>query len=143
MKQDYSIILHLGNHRFPCPYDNKDLQKPTFSSRNNTQTQKLTFIHVEFEVLTVATMKNAVFWDVALCGFIINRRFEGRCRLHLQGRRHGNGEEKCQTVTNVSFHIPPKCQFIINPHSATSQKTAHTYMVTKVQSKSHIYDVLY
>jgi hypothetical protein len=28
-----------------------------------------------FDVFTAVTMKNAVFWDVALCGFIMNRRF--------------------------------------------------------------------
>jgi hypothetical protein len=83
---------------------------------------------------TVATMKNAVFWDAASWGFITNRRFEGRCRLHLQGRRHDEGEEKCQTVTNVKLvlfllpwrwrqHVPPKRKFIINSHGATSQKT--------------------
>jgi hypothetical protein len=38
------------------------------------------------EVLTAVTMKNAVFWDVAPCGFIINQRFGGTYRLHLQGR---------------------------------------------------------
>jgi hypothetical protein len=29
-------------------------------------------------------MENAVSWDVAQCEFIINRRFGGTCRLHLQ-----------------------------------------------------------
>jgi hypothetical protein len=28
---------------------------------------------------------SAVFWDVVPCGFVINRRFGGTCRLHLQG----------------------------------------------------------
>jgi hypothetical protein len=32
-------------------------------------------------------MKNAVFSEVAPGGFMINRRFRGMCRLHLQGRR--------------------------------------------------------
>jgi hypothetical protein len=34
------------------------------------------------------TMKNAVFWDVALCGSCLNRRFGGTCRLHLQGGKN-------------------------------------------------------
>jgi hypothetical protein len=42
----------------------------------------------------VVTMKNAVFWDVAPCGFIINRRLEGTYRPHLQGRRNNASEEK-------------------------------------------------
>jgi hypothetical protein len=29
-----------------------------------------------------------VFWDMTTFGFIINRRFGGTCRLHLQGRRN-------------------------------------------------------
>jgi hypothetical protein len=32
---------------------------------------------VRFEVLTAATMKNDVFWDVTPCGSCKNRRFEG------------------------------------------------------------------
>jgi hypothetical protein len=35
--------------------------------------------------LIIRKLKNAVFWDVAPYGFIINCRFEGTCRLHLQG----------------------------------------------------------
>jgi hypothetical protein len=31
--------------------------------------------HLGFEGFAAVTMKNAVFWDVAPCGFIINRRF--------------------------------------------------------------------
>jgi hypothetical protein len=34
--------------------------------------RKLHNVHVGFEVFTPVTMKNAIFWDVALCGFIIN-----------------------------------------------------------------------
>jgi hypothetical protein len=60
----------------------------------------LLFCCVGFEVFTAVTMKNAVFWDVAPCGFIINRRFEGTCRLHLQDRRNNASEEKCYTVAN-------------------------------------------
>jgi hypothetical protein len=33
------------------------------------------------------TLKNVVFWDVALCGSCVNRRFGGKFRLHLQGRK--------------------------------------------------------
>jgi hypothetical protein len=34
-------------------------------------------VFVGFEIFTAVTMKNAVFWDVAPCGCIINRRFGG------------------------------------------------------------------
>jgi hypothetical protein len=45
-------------------------------------------------------MKNAVFWDVTPCEFIINRRFGGTCRLHLHGKRINASEEKCQAAAN-------------------------------------------
>jgi hypothetical protein len=40
-----------------------------------------------FEVFTAVVMKNSVLQYVAQFQFIINRRFGGTCRLHLQGRR--------------------------------------------------------
>jgi hypothetical protein len=43
-------------------------------------------------------MKNAVPWDMAPCGFIINRPFGGTCRHHLEGKRHNTSEEKCWMV---------------------------------------------
>jgi hypothetical protein len=39
-------------------------------------------------------MKNAIFWDVVPCDFIINR-----C-IHLQDRRNNASKEKCQTLTD-------------------------------------------
>jgi hypothetical protein len=43
------------------------------------------FIYLsEFEAFTVVSMKSAVCWDVAPCEFIINPRFGGKYRLHLQ-----------------------------------------------------------
>jgi hypothetical protein len=41
-----------------------------------------------FEVFTAETMKNAVFWDMALCASCKNRRFGGTRLLLLQGRRN-------------------------------------------------------
>jgi hypothetical protein len=43
---------------------------------------------VELKVFTAVCVKNAIFLDVALSWFILNRSFEGTCRLHLQGRRN-------------------------------------------------------
>jgi hypothetical protein len=41
---------------------------------------------VLFEILTVVVMKSSIFWDITLCSpWEINRRFEGICRLQLQG----------------------------------------------------------
>jgi hypothetical protein len=44
-------------------------------------------MYVRFEVFTAVTMKKAVFWDVALSRYCVNRRFGGTYRLHLQSRR--------------------------------------------------------
>jgi hypothetical protein len=39
-----------------------------------------------FQVLTAASMKMAVFWDVAPCSLVeVYRRFRGACCLHHQG----------------------------------------------------------
>jgi hypothetical protein len=43
---------------------------------------------VELKVFTAVSVKNAIFWDGAPSGCIINRRFEGTCLLLLQGRRN-------------------------------------------------------
>jgi hypothetical protein len=48
---------------------------------------KTTLCHVRFEVFTTGTIKNAVFSDVAPCRSCVNRRFGGKDRLHLQGRK--------------------------------------------------------
>jgi hypothetical protein len=42
---------------------------------------------VRFEFFTAVTMKNVVFWDVALCRPWVNRRFGGAYGFHLQGRK--------------------------------------------------------
>jgi hypothetical protein len=42
-------------------------------------------ISVRFEAFTAVTMKNVVFWDVALCRNWVDRRFGATYRLHLQG----------------------------------------------------------
>jgi hypothetical protein len=44
-------------------------------------------LYVIYEVFTAGTMKNVVFWDVALCRSCVNRRFGGTYCLHLHGRK--------------------------------------------------------
>jgi hypothetical protein len=43
------------------------------------------YYHRRFEVFTVVTMMNAVFWDMAPFRYFVNRRFGGTYRFHLQG----------------------------------------------------------
>jgi hypothetical protein len=41
-----------------------------------------------YEILTAVVMKGSVLWDITPCTPLkVNRRFEGTCRLHLQGRK--------------------------------------------------------
>jgi hypothetical protein len=40
------------------------------------------------------SLTNAVFWNVEPFGFNIDRRFEGTCCLHIQGKRNNGNEEK-------------------------------------------------
>jgi hypothetical protein len=53
---------------------------------------------VRFEVLTAVTMKNVVFWDVALCRFCVNRRFGGTYRLHFQSRKNSRSSNQREQV---------------------------------------------
>jgi hypothetical protein len=44
--------------------------------------------HVGSEVLTAVVMNSSLLWDITPCSPLkVNQRFEGTCRLHLQGPR--------------------------------------------------------
>jgi hypothetical protein len=50
---------------------------------------------VEFEVLTAASTKIAVFWVVAPCSLVeVHRRFRGTCCLHHQGHHSDDKNSK-------------------------------------------------
>jgi hypothetical protein len=67
-------------------------------------------ICVRFEVFTAVTTKKAVFWDVTPCSSGVNRRFGGRYRLHLQGRREIiRKSARKASVRDVKGHIPEDC----------------------------------
>jgi hypothetical protein len=53
----------------------------------NKEISELLKISARFEAFTAVTMKDIVFWDVALCRSCVNGRFGGTYRLHLQGRK--------------------------------------------------------
>jgi hypothetical protein len=53
---------------------------------------------VRFEVFTVVTMKIAVFWDVELCRYCVNRLLGETYRLHLQGIRNPQARNQHKQV---------------------------------------------
>jgi hypothetical protein len=65
------------------------------------------FITVKFEIFTAMTMKNAVFWDVALCRSCVNRRFGGTYCFYLQDRKVNqvnNGKKQAETFAFLLLH---------------------------------------
>jgi hypothetical protein len=69
------------------------------------------------------TMENSVFWNVAPCGLITNRRLGGKCRLHLQDRRNIAAGKSVRRLPRIwRRHVPPKRRFIISPHGATNRR---------------------
>jgi hypothetical protein len=46
------------------------------------------YVHVRFEVSTVVTMKNIIFWHLEQCGSCKNRRSGGTQHLHQQGDKN-------------------------------------------------------
>jgi hypothetical protein len=83
-----SIVNQQLTSRNVAVWLNQERKWPSFFYRALHETNYATRIN----------QKNAVFWDVTPCGSVINRRFGGTCRLHLQGRRNNAREEKCYAV---------------------------------------------
>jgi hypothetical protein len=59
-------------------------------------------------------LKNTIFWDITPCGPLsVNRRFEGKYRLHLQGRKNklskkpsvkAGGKQNSEEVPALEFY---------------------------------------
>jgi hypothetical protein len=70
---------------------------------------------VRFGVFTAVIMKNALFWDVTLCGSCKNRRFGEMYHLYHQGDKNRQARRQ---------YVPPKHWFLQESHGITSQKMA-------------------
>jgi hypothetical protein len=79
--------------------------------------------NVRFEVFTAVTMKNAVFWDVALCRSCVNRRFGGPTRS-LQSPAHAGFSFQILLPWRWIRYVSPKRRFTQDLQGPTSQKTA-------------------
>jgi hypothetical protein len=55
-----------------------------------------------FEVIT----KGSIFWNITQCSLLkVNQHFEGRCRLHLQGRRISQTKTRHGMITALSWFL--------------------------------------
>jgi hypothetical protein len=84
----------LRNSRLCYVYPNCHMCKEKIKFKYVTISNVYKIIFMGFEVLSVMTMKNAVFWDVAPCGSCKKRPFGGTCRLHLQGKKSTSEEKR-------------------------------------------------
>jgi hypothetical protein len=51
-----------------------------------------------FQIFTVVVMKSSSFWVITSCSQLkVNGRFEGTCRLHLQGGRISQARNQSET----------------------------------------------
>jgi hypothetical protein len=70
-------------------------------------------IYVRFEAFTAVTMKNVVFWDVALCMSCVNRRFGGTYSLHLQGRKREHDARSTKLRRSIhARHFSPRSYWV-------------------------------
>jgi hypothetical protein len=75
--------------------------------------------------------KNAVFFDVILCGSSKKRRFEGTYRLLDQGVKN-------RPARNIISSVPSKRRFLQEPQFFTFKKTAFFIATALKNPKSYI-----
>jgi hypothetical protein len=68
------MLINFTLSQYNDPGCNRQASKQYYSTCIN---------YVRFEAFTAVTMKNVVFWDVALCRCFVNRRFGGTYHHHL------------------------------------------------------------
>jgi hypothetical protein len=79
----------------------------------------------QFQVFKAVTMNYTVMWDVTLCGSCKEQRFGGTNRLHHQDCKIWRaGTLELTSNRSKLRYLPPKRQFLQEPHGVTSQKTA-------------------
>jgi hypothetical protein len=92
-----------------------------------TPHELLNYIIVTF-MTTKDILKNAVFWDVALCRYFVNRRLGGTSRLHLQGRKireRGTSVIRSIYKRSTKHHIPE--DGILHSHRCENLKSYKRY----------------
>jgi hypothetical protein len=88
------------------------------------------YFFVRFVTFTAVTMKNVVFWDVALCRSCINGRFGGKRIAYIfmveksvskEPVRAGGCSSRIFLPWRWRRYVPPKRRLTQDLHSATSQ----------------------
>jgi hypothetical protein len=97
------------------PQRNRPLLNVTRNCIEKTNFLTVT-LYGRFEVLTAATINNAVVWDVTSCASCKNRHFGGTYRLHHQG-------EKNQRAKNVSSNV--------TRHSSETRRAIRRHILEK------------
>jgi hypothetical protein len=73
---------------------------------------------MEFEVLTMVTMKNTVFWNITSCSLVQIYRRYGRSCFHLQGRPEGISKRFFEPFANLyqtaRRRIPEDSSYALN-----------------------------
>jgi hypothetical protein len=101
----------------------------------------------------ILTVKNVVFWDVALCRSYVSRRFWGTYHLHFQGRKireRGTSMSSCCRVCNllhrcctsgtVSQHrfLPGASSIFFRPYPGSSWHSSDLLMVHHLVQSAHL-----
>jgi hypothetical protein len=81
------------------------------------------FIDVRVEVFTAVTMKNAIFWDVVPCRSCVNRRFGGKYRLHLQGRKIRELQPPAHAGSSLADFSTPKMEAIRSSETSVHKRS--------------------
>jgi hypothetical protein len=59
--------------------------------------------YVRFEIFKAVIMKNAIFWDVTLCGSCKKRHFAGMYHLHDQGEKNQRARNNVSSICEAFF----------------------------------------
>jgi hypothetical protein len=127
------------------PQGNACLIKQCCSSTKSAQGTVVKLVHFVFFVVpgTIYILKSTILWHITPCSKLkVNRRFGGKYRLHLQGRKISwarNQSESRWQAWRWSRYVPPKRQQTFNGlHGVICQKIA-LFIIIAVRTSNLTY----